>query len=289
MPGGREKSLTADEVRQLASYAVAHLDDLDAEGEPVRARAAMVDLQQRGGVAALLLCDRWRGGTDKQRRVAAWILGELRADQETYAEQRFQLLAAMLAQESSGAGDLHVLNGILTALGHLRDPRAIPLALDLLRHPHEEVRFGAMCALSGHDDARAIAGLVTLSADACGQIRDWATFEIGAMCESDTPALREALIARVHDPISDVRHEAIFGLARRGDPRALPLVAEALGQNELSRPLLDAAARLADRSLCPALLRAWGGEPGGMLDGCAYDLRGEWDEAFAACGCKKTD
>lgn len=56
------------------------------------------------------------------------------------------------------------------------------------------------------------------------------------------------------DESEDVREEAIAGLARRRDSRALPLVAQLLGSGNVPTWIFDAAASLADASLGPALL-----------------------------------
>jgi hypothetical protein len=50
-------------------------------------------------------------------------------------------------------------------------------------------------------------------------VRDWATFALGALSPHDTPALRDALAARLEDPDATTRIEAVHGLAVRGDVR----------------------------------------------------------------------
>jgi hypothetical protein len=42
--------------------------------------------------------------------------------------------------------------------------------------------------------------------------------------DEDTDAIRDALAARVDDPDGDTSGEALLGLARRHDPRALPVL-----------------------------------------------------------------
>ena len=67
-----------------------------------------------------------------------------------------------------------------------------------------------------------LAALIALSADPEAAVRDWATFALGTLAEQDSPALRDALAARLDDPDEDTRLEAIHGLALRGDDRARP-------------------------------------------------------------------
>ena len=66
----------------------------------------------------------------------------------------------------------------------------------------------------GHDDDRAVAALIALSADWDGDVRDWATFSLAVQIDRDTPEVREALAARLSDDHGDTRSEAIRGLAR---------------------------------------------------------------------------
>ena len=85
----------------------------------------------------------------------------------------------------------------------------------------------------------AIYGLIGLSADQDQDVRDWATFGIGSMIETDIPEIREALVARLTETDSEIRGEALVGLARRGDLRIVA-------------PLLQELA-----SISPGVLRKW--------------------------------
>jgi HEAT repeat protein len=105
--------------------------------------------------------------------------------------------------------------------------------------------------------------------------RDWATFLL-AQEETDTPAVRDALIRAAKDDDDVVRAEAVLGLAKRDPLLALPLVQEALRSEAVAAPMFEAAALCADLSLIPDL-RIWA-EPSDepLMDGLAAD-------ALAAC------
>ena len=75
-------------------------------------------------------------------------------------------------------------------------------------------------------------------------MRDWATFALGTLADEDTPALRDALAARLDDPDEDTRLEAVHGLALRGDHRA----------DDAARDLLAGTARPTRRRLARHLL-----------------------------------
>jgi HEAT repeat protein len=77
---------------------------------------------------------------------------------------------------------------------------------------------------------RAVPELIRLSRDRSARVRNWATFglsqQLGDPHPIDTPEIREALAARLQDDAACA--EAAFGLAARGDRRALPIVQRAL-------------------------------------------------------------
>src|SRR3954452_12733836 len=73
----------------------------------------------------------------------------------------------------------------------------------------------------GYDDDRAVEALIALSADPPDGVRDWVTFALAVQIDRDTAEVRDALAARLEDSDVDARAEAIRGLARRRDERAL--------------------------------------------------------------------
>jgi HEAT repeat protein len=82
--------------------------------------------------------------------------------------------------------------------------------------------------LCGHDELDAIAGLIVLSRDTDDATRDWATFGLAQQTALDTPALRDALAARLTDTDPEIRGEAMIGLASRKDERAATAIEAAL-------------------------------------------------------------
>lgn len=222
------------------------------------------------------------------RRVGACVLGQLGHTKigfdPVFEKERYQGLSGLLAAEQVGPSDPAVLADTCVALGHLHDARAIPALLELRLHPVAEVRRGVVSGLSGYVESEAIDGLITLSADADDEVRDWATFGLGQLIATDTPTIRTALHARLDDPCAEIRAEAIEGLATRGDQSVLPILIRELHIG-VSQPLLDASIALATPDLCEALAAA---ERGGLVIQASYgpfDLAGVWAEASRASGC----
>jgi HEAT repeat protein len=108
----------------------------------------------------------------------------------------------------------------------------------------------------------AVEVLTAMLRDEDSDVRDWAAFALGTR-ENDTPELRDALAHLLFDAADDTAAEAAYALARRKDPRVLPVLERALVEPGTGRLYLEAAAALGDPVLLPALeaLRPQGPAP----------------------------
>ncbi|MFF7180504.1 ankyrin repeat domain-containing protein [Streptomyces sp. NPDC008121] len=143
--------------------------------------------------------------------------------------------------DPAGRGGREPALAVVTALGRVASPTADaagpggePKGLAELSafaaHPDAEVRRALATALTGlvpAGHAPALDILLALSRDHDSRVRDWATLAL-AEVPGDTPALREALAARLGDADPDVVAEAARGLAMRQDPRATEALAALL-------------------------------------------------------------
>jgi hypothetical protein len=180
--------------------------------------------------------------------------------------------AALLEEMGEREGHPDVLAAIAAAYGHLGEPWGLSWLLRMRRHPDAGVRDGVASALAGRENPLATEALIELSADPDPAIRDWATFALGTLAAQDSPALRDALVARLDDLDPEARIEAVHGLALRGDLRAiepaLALLARGRPGGSLwtQHALVEAAIRLAALSgdtrfapYLPALDEGWRG------------------------------
>jgi HEAT repeat protein len=259
----RDPNLTPEERRQkrrndprstdeLIALALAEKDE-DAAWDPVvvlhfRATPEVLDKAQ-------ILC---RSSLKKERELGANILGQLGVPDRAYPEECFSSLKAMLAEET----DPDVLQSIGIAYGHLFDERAVVLLAPLRSHPSEDVRLAVVHGLTRHRNDLAIRSLIELSTDKDEDVRNWATFGLGSMIETDTPEIREALFARIADANDETRGEALVGLARRKDGRVFDPLVEELTSESIGILALEAAEELGDSRLVPSLLElqvSWAG------------------------------
>jgi HEAT repeat protein len=245
----------------------------------------VAELQRRGDretfAAARELCGE---ESEAARVLGVTVLGQLGyVDGRPFAEESVPLVAA-LCREAQG---VDVLVASIRALGLLGRGGGADAVLSHVRHADESVRLAVAQSVAGvagsPPSPAALAVAIELTHDERAEVRGWATFCLGSELderEADAPAVREALLARIGDPDGDAWGEALVGLARRGGPAAVELIAVRLREpgEQLDPLVVEAAARAGDASLLPALraLKAAGRDARGADEG--------WlDAAIEAC------
>ena len=162
------------------------------------------------------------------RELAAFVLGQLGTWQvSAFPEEQAEALLDMAQRER----DPQVIAAIAYAFGHLGEPHGHAWVLSLREHESPEIREAVAFALGGRKTDDAVDALIGLSSDDAAPVRDWATFALGTLADRDSPALREALAARLEDPDEDTRLEAVHGLALRHDERAEEAARELIAQD----------------------------------------------------------
>jgi len=203
-----------------------------------------------------------RGDVERERALGADILGRLVGPAPGCRAPVLEALLAALAVERAPAP----LASIVAGLGHVGDPGIVGKVFGLADHPNPEVRLAVaftVATVSPQPLApQARTALIMLSRDDDPEVRDWATFGLGTLSDADGPDVRAALLARAEDAYHEARAEALFGLAVRHDPRAVPHLIRALQSPLVGDLEVEAAAASADPRLLPALwaLRQAGAE-----------------------------
>ncbi|WNO75191.1 HEAT repeat domain-containing protein [Streptomyces sp. AM8-1-1] len=178
------------------------------------------------------------GHTDAGAGAAAGTAG-------TAAHRPFAARALPLLRElAREARDEELIRAAVLGLGHHGDPAALPEILRHAGHPDAAVRHDVALSLfglvpDGHREGTE--ALIALSRDTDDRVRDWATTAL-AHLGGDTAEIRETLAARLEDPDPDTAAEAAQGLARRQDPRAVPVLARILADGDPDGYAHEAAA-----------------------------------------------
>jgi predicted nucleotidyltransferase len=191
----------------------------------------------------------------RERSLGADILSQLGQPDRSFPEECGKILRGML-RDSENAD---VLCSVLCGFGYQNDPDAIPLVSKYSTHPNSDLRYATAFALTGKESPLAIETLINLTGDSCNQVRDWATFALGTQIEIDSPQIRDALAHRLDDTHDDTRAEAIVGLARRKDERAVLAIKNELASGSVGTLVIEAAELIASQELYAVLiqLREW--------------------------------
>jgi HEAT repeat protein len=222
------------------------------------------------------------------RTIVPDVLRFLGGPKRPLSDRTVELFRRMLLREQPPS----VLSAIGCALGELGHVTSVELMAPFASHPDPAVRSAVVASLLRQRDPVAIETLIMLSRDERDDVRDWATFGLGSQVGPtdfdrandddvvDTPALRDALAARLDDPHVDTRCAAIVGLAMRRDPRVLPLLTEEIASGPRHSLVLEAARWMASPELCAGLRKlAASNDPDDVAFWTANGLR----EAIEAC------
>jgi HEAT repeat protein len=213
----------------------------------------------------------------RSRALGADILGQLGAPALPYRRESVAVLTRRLAVEEEAP----VIEAIVAALGYLDKAAAATAVPAYGDHPDPGVRRAVAFALQGIDEEAAVTTLARLADDDVDDVRDWAVFALGTQSALDDDEVRDLLYRRSSDASPDVRLEAVVGLARRLDPRAVELLVEQsrdhAGVPAFDEAVIEYALAVADHRLCPALhaVREVG----------EGKIGAELREAFARCRC----
>lgn len=208
-------------------------------------------------------CDLLASEFERNRTLGADILGRLvGVEPNSKCAVQAAVMAALALERSPGP-----LASIVAALGHIGDAGSLGLVFPHAANPNPQVRLAvafAVATISPQPLApEARTTLIGLSRDKDPEVRDWATFGLGTLSDADGPDVRDALLARAEDAHHEARAEALFGLAVRHDPRAVPHLIRALQSPLVGGLEVDAAAAAADPRLLPAL---WALQQAGVAD-----------------------
>lgn len=216
---------------------------LKGESDDEAAWTAIHALRRLGTREVFLRAEEWCSSDDpKVRERGVDILAQIGSTAESpgnkFAEESFEIVSKLISQEA----DLHILYSELVALGHIGIEAGVPIIVPFASHQDSDIRWAVAFALcSFANDSRCILPLLKLMEDSDVEIRDWATFALASQDDTDSDQIRSAFIRCLDDSSEDVREEALVGLARRRDSRALPTLICALERGDNKCRIVEAA------------------------------------------------
>jgi len=98
-------------------------------------------------------------------------------------------------------------------------------------HASDNIREAVAHALGGMETTEAINALILLMKDKNDEVRNWSTFSLAQITETNTKKICDALFENLDDKEQEVRGEALLGLASRKDKRVKEVILE-----DLQRP-----------------------------------------------------
>lgn len=229
--------MSAGNLQQLFSATLEIAYDDDAPWDAVR------ELHKIGTREVLDFAASWCESSEPLKRArGADVLSQLGKTaghaSHNFPVEAFAILSELIGRET----EMRPLSSAIYALGHLGDASAVPPLVRHATNTSPEVRHAVAFALGCYaNEATASNILLKLTADDDECVRDWATFAVGVLGEGDTVKIRDALVDRLSDPNQDVREEAVVGLAKRKDARALEPLLEMLTEPEPGTRPFEAA------------------------------------------------
>jgi hypothetical protein len=228
------------------------LRDIECEGTWEHISA----LRMEGTRSVLEKALAWCQDVDPFRRsIGVSILAQLGENGKNYPDETKAMIRLMIETEQ----DQEVITSLISAVHFREIPEGAAWLISLAQHPSEDIRWRIAWGLpipNVYDpelQRQSIDTLMQMLMDLDSQVRDWATFSLSATDE-DSPQLREALLERMKDTDFNTRSEAAIGLAKRKEPRGIPLLIDCLKSDRVGELYLEAAELYADPQLKPALL-----------------------------------
>ncbi|MDN5215102.1 HEAT repeat domain-containing protein [Fulvivirgaceae bacterium BMA12] len=164
---------------------------------------------------------------EKEKIIGIDVLAQLGFDPRFKQKETIDIYFELLQEEQTPK----VLGSILSGIGHNNEnltDKQIQKLCEFECHNFSDVRFSLVHALSRVENKNAIQVIINLSQDKHPEVRDWATFALGSQIEITNEKIINALWDRLGDEFTNVRFEAIAGLANRKDKRIKEILIQEL-------------------------------------------------------------
>jgi len=157
------------------------------------------------------------------REIAASILSQFGYKTKLYKGESVHLLGKLLNDKNED-----VVATAIYGFGHRKCTRYADKLSSYISYQSLQIKEALSFALGGYEDSKSINTLIQLMTDKSDDVRDWATFSLAQINETNTQIVRDALFKNINDDVLDIRGEALLGLALRKDERVKDIIIEDL-------------------------------------------------------------
>lgn len=217
--------------------------------------AAARELQLRGGYEVIQLANTFCQNSDyKKRKLGVFILGQINFISEKEEQTAFDILTKLAIEDKSAM----VRSTAIESMAHRCNKNSSFYTLLMkycsmtFNNKSVYVRRATAFALSFINDEKTIPLLVSLCNDESDEVKNWAAFAINSN-EYDTKEIRDCFFEMFSDPNSEIKGEAITGLARCHDMRVITVLKQELKQKIVYDDIIKAVESLGDRNFIPIL------------------------------------
>ena len=157
------------------------------------------------------------------REMGASILSQFGYKTKLYRGESIYLLAKLLNDKNED-----VISNTIYAFGHRKSTHYADKLASFVTSKSLQIREALSFALGGYENQKCINALIKLMQDKNFDVRNWATFSLAQITQSNTQTIRDALFKNLSDKELEVRGEALLGLALRKDSRVVDAIIEDL-------------------------------------------------------------
>ncbi len=176
------------------------------------------------------------------REIAGGILSQFAYKTKSFKGERIYLLGRLLDDKNED-----VISSAIYGFGHIKATLYGDKLASFATSKSLDIKRALAFALGGYENKKAIEALILLMNDDDFDTRNWATFSLAQICESDTPAIRDTLYKNLNDIESEVRGEALLGLATRKDTRVINAILEDLQSDFYGSWIFSAIVKMPDK------------------------------------------
>jgi len=157
------------------------------------------------------------------RDIAGSILSQIAYKTKSFRGESVHLLGKLLYDKNED-----VICSAIYGFGHRKATRYADKLASFATSTYLDIRQALAFTLGGYENKKAIEALILLMSDEDYYTRNWSTFSLAQISISNTPIIRNALYKNLNDIESEVRGEALLGLASRKDERVKEAIIEDL-------------------------------------------------------------